>query len=177
MKRNIKQIWNKITTLLVAATVILTLALAGVRLVGLEVFTVLSGSMAPLYPAGSLLYVREAQIDEIAPGDVITFAWSEELIATHRVVDLVPGQTASQISYRTKGDANDTEDSTLVSYDNVIGKPVFMIPKLGFVSHFIQNSPGKYAAMAAGAGLLLLVFLPDLLSDDEENSKDKKDLH
>ena len=40
-----KKLWNFITTLLVAAAVVLAVALAGVRLAGIQVYTVLSGSM------------------------------------------------------------------------------------------------------------------------------------
>lgn len=50
-----------------------------------------------------------------------------------------------------------------VSSANLIGKPVFTIPVLGHVAKFVQNAPGMYIAVAAGAVLLLLVFMPDLI--------------
>lgn len=52
-------------------------------------------------------------------------------------------------------------------YKNVIGTPVFTIPKLGYVANYIQNPPGTYIAISGAAILLLLMFLPDLFSEDE----------
>ena len=72
------------------------------------------------------------------------------------------------LRFRTKGDANDSPDGGLVHYKNVIGVPVFTIPYLGYVANYIQQPPGMYVAISAGAILLLLVFLPDLFSDDKK---------
>lgn len=47
MNRSLKKIWNVISSILVALVVILALLLVGARVVGLQVFTVLSGSMEP----------------------------------------------------------------------------------------------------------------------------------
>ena len=44
----------------------------------------------------------------------------------------------------------------------MIGVPQFSIPYLGYVSDFIQHPPGMYITIAAGAVLIILVFLPDL---------------
>ena len=60
------------------------------------------------------------------------------------------------VRFRTKGDANETEDGGLVHYKNVIGTPVFTIPYLGFVANYIQHPPGMYVAISAGAVLLML---------------------
>ena len=68
------------------------------------------------------------------------------------------------IRYFTKGDANEVADGTSVHYKNVIGKPVFSIPYLGYISNYIQSPQGMYVAIAVGAMVLLLVFLPDIFS-------------
>lgn len=175
MGKTIKKVWDVITTLLVAAVVVLAIMLVGVRLVGLQVFTVLSGSMEPTYHTGALLYVKSVDYTEIEPGQVITFMLDEDTVATHRVVEVVPDDEDPQVlRYRTKGDANDAEDGSLVHYKNVIGSPVFSIPYMGYFANYIQNPPGTYIAISVGAFLLLLVFLPDLLFDDDSSKKDKK---
>ena len=167
MKRSIRKTWNIISTALVALVVLLALLLVGARLFGLQVFTVLSGSMEPTYHTGSLIYVKKVDPYTIQNGQVITFMLDEDTIATHRVVGIVPDEEdASVIRFRTKGDANETEDGGLVHYKNVIGTPVFTIPYLGYVADYIQHPPGMYVAISAGAILLLLVFLPDLFADD-----------
>lgn len=177
MNETVKKIWNAVTTVLVTAVVILALALAGARFVGMQVFTVLSGSMEPTYHVGSLIYVKEVDPYELEAGDVITYMLSEDTVSTHRIVGVVPDEDdPAVIRFRTKGDANDAEDGTLVHYKNVIGSPVFTIPMLGYVANYIQNPPGTYIAISGGAILMLLVFLPDLFDSEEpkEETKAKK---
>lgn len=165
----IKKIGNVVTTVLVVAVVLLAIALAGVRLFGLQVYTVLSGSMEPAYHVGALLYDKKVDPAQLRPGDVITFMLDEETIVTHRIVEVVPDEEdPSVIRFRTKGDANAAEDGSLVHYKNVLGTPVFTIPKLGYFANFVQQPPGLYVAIAFGAVLVLLAFLPDLLGDDKK---------
>ena len=157
MNPTLKKVWNIVSTVLVALVVVLALLLAGARLVGLQVFTVLSGSMEPTYHTGSLIYVKKIDTADIHPGTVITFMLDEDTVATHRVVQVVPDEEdPSVIRFRTKGDANNAEDGSLVHYKNVIGTPVFTIPGLGYV------------AISAAAVLLLLVFLPDIFAPEKK---------
>lgn len=150
---------------------ILAILLAGVRLTGLQVFTVLSGSMEPAYHVGSLIYVKDVDPYKLESGDVITFMLDESTIATHRIVEVISDENdASVVQFRTKGDANNTVDGGLVHYRNVIGKPVFTVPYLGYVANYIQNPPGKYITFIVCAAVLLLTFIPEILTDSE--SKD-----
>ena len=172
MSGPIKKIWNVASSILVALVVLLALLLVGARLVGLQVFVVLSGSMEPTYHTGSLIYVKKVDPYTIQEGQPITFMMSETTVATHRVVGIVPDEEdPTVIRFRTKGDANDAEDGGLVHYKNVIGRPVFSIPYLGYVAEYIQHPPGRYVALSAGAVLLLLVFLPDVFSEDPDKKK------
>lgn len=176
MNRSVKKIWNVISTVLVVIVVVVALLLVGARLFGLQVYAVLSGSMEPTYHVGSLIYVKDVDPFELESGEVITFMLDENTVATHRIVEVVPDEEdASVVRFRTKGDANENADSSLVHYKNVIGSPVFTIPQLGYVVNYIQNPPGTYVAISAGAILLLLVFLPDLFGDDKKKKKDADD--
>lgn len=167
-----KKFWNIFSTVLVALVVALAIALVGVRLVGLHPFAVLSGSMEPTYHVGSLIYVKSVDYKQLQPGDPITFMISQDTVVTHRITEvLVDEEDPDTIRYFTKGDANDTPDGSSVHYKNVIGKPVFSIPYLGYVSNYIQKPPGMYAAIAVGALLILLVFLPDVFAPEEEEKK------
>ena len=172
MNKSLKKIWNVISTILVALVVLLALLLVGARVVGLQVFTVLSGSMEPTYHTGSLIYVKKVDPYTIEEDQPITFMLNENTIATHRVVGIVPDEEdPTVIRFRTKGDANDAEDGGLVHYKNVIGTPVFSIPYLGYVADYIQHPPGMYVAISAGAVLLLLVFIPDIFADSNDKGK------
>lgn len=170
-----KRVWNIITTVLVAIVVLVAVLLVGVRLFGIEVYTVLSGSMEPTYHTGSLIYVKEVDPFDLEAGDVITYMLDEDTLSTHRIVEVVPDEEdSSVVRFRTKGDANEAVDGSLVHCNNVVGTPIFTIPYAGYVANYIQNPPGMYFAIAGGVILLLLVFLPDLLDDDKEKEEGKK---
>lgn len=172
MGKMIKRIWDWITTLLVVIVVVLAIALVGVRVVGLQPYAVLSGSMEPAYPVGSLIYVKAVDYKQLQVGDPITYLVSQDTVVTHRIIEvLVDEEDPNTLRYFTKGDANAVADGTSVHYKNIIGKPVFSVPYLGYVSHYIQNPPGKYLAISGGALLILLVFLPDVFADGEREEK------
>ena len=159
-----KKAWNIFTTIIVVIIVLLAVLLVGVRIAGFDVYTVLSGSMEPAFHVGSLIYVKNVSPEEIQVGDPITFVLNEDLVvATHRVVEI----DAENQYFYTKGDAN------------LIGTPVFSIPYLGYFADFIQHPPGMYVAISVGAVLLLLIFLPEILSaftDDKKDAKSQEEL-
>ena len=166
-----KRIWNIAGTVLVVLVVLLAVALVGVRLVGLEPYVILSGSMEPVYPVGSLVYVQRVDADRIAVGDPIAFVMNEDLVvAIHRVI----GVDAAAQHFETKGDANDAADAAPVHFNNLIGKPVLCIPKLGYVSEYLTNPPGMYIGGAAALVLLLLMFVPDWIRKLDEKDSGKK---
>ena len=175
MSKTIKRIWNWISGVLVGIVVLLAVALVGVRLIGLQPYVVLSGSMEPTYHVGSLIYVKSVDYKELKVGDPITYMISQDTVVTHRIVEvLVDEEDPNTIRYFTQGDANAVADGSSVHYKNIIGKPVFSIPYLGYVSNYIQNPPGTYIAIAVGAILLLLVFLPDIFSEDTSSKANTK---
>lgn len=154
----IKKIWNVISTVLVGIIVLCAIFLMGSRLMGYQVFNVISGSMEPTYSVGDLIYVKDVNPYEIEVGTPITFVLNEELVvATHRVVEV----DAENQHFYTKGDANETADASPVHFNNVIGVPQFRIPLLGYVSDFIQNPPGMYITVGVGVVLIIAVFIPD----------------
>lgn len=167
----LKKIWNIISTALVVLMVLCAVFLMGSRLMGYECYTVISGSMEPKYMVGDLIYVKEVDVNSIKTGDDITFILNEDLVvATHQVVRV----DAENQRFYTKGLANEIEDQDPVHFNNVIGVPQFLIPKLGYVSDFVQNPPGMYITIGVGIVLILLVFLPNMLGkkkEDEENQE------
>ena len=160
MEKKLKKIWNIVSTTLVVLMVLCAVFLMGSRLMGYQVFNVISGSMEPEYMVGDLLYVKKVDVNTVKVGDPITFVLNEDLVvATHRVVRI----DAENKHFYTKGDANETEDASPVHFNNVIGVPQFKVPKLGYVSDYIQHPPGMYIVIVAGVVLILAVFLPDLI--------------
>lgn len=166
------KILNIFTSVLVGLVVLAALFLMGARIMGLQVYTVISGSMEPTYYPGDLIYVKRAQAEEIKVGDPVTFVLNEDLVvATHRVTKI---DYENQRFY-TKGDNNMIEDINPVHFKNLIGKPIFRIPYLGYISKWVQSPPGLYIAIAAGIALLGLVFIPDLFREAKEDELKKKE--
>ena len=170
-----KRVWNVFTSVLVGLVVLCAVFLMGSRLIGFQVFNVISGSMEPFYSVGDLIYVKDVNPNEIKVGTPITFVMNEDLVvATHRVIKI----DAENQHFYTKGDANDTADAAPVHFNNVIGVPQFSIPLLGYISDFIQNPPGMYITIGVGAALIVAVFLPDFLLKKKEEvveSEEKKE--
>ncbi len=155
--------------------VILAALLVGSRLFGFHVFSVLSGSMEPTYHVGSVIFVRPTPAEQIQVGQPITFLIDDNVTATHRVVEILPGEAdPSELFFRTKGDANTAADGTPVYWKNVVGVPVYSIPYLGYAVNYVQHPPGLYVAIAAIAVLLLAMFLPEIFRKDDEIEDQKK---
>jgi signal peptidase len=102
---------------------------------GWQVDTVLSGSMEPAIPTGSVLVARPVLSDEISVGDIITFSGSgRDRFISHRVMKI---EQADGIIFTTKGDANNAEDPFPVPAGNVEGKVILHIPFIGFILSFV----------------------------------------
>ncbi len=170
MKKGIKIALKIINSIIVTATVLVVVLFVGVKILGIQMFTVLSGSMEPEYPTGSLIYVKEVETDELQEGDVITFMLSETTTATHRIIEVVDDGDGT-LSFKTKGDANEIEDAKPVYEENVIGTPIFTVPELGFLMNKIQNPPGRYVALGIAVALIFFVFITDSLTDDKKKKK------
>lgn len=167
--KSVKKIWDIASTALVVLVVLFAVFLMGSRLLGMQVFNVISGSMEPTYSVGDLLYVKTVDPDSVKVGDPITFVLNEDLVvATHRVVAI----DSESRQFTTKGDANENEDAAPVHFNNLVGVPVFAIPLLGYVSAYIQNPPGMYVAIGLGILLLAGVFLPDLLTKNKKKEEE-----
>ncbi|PZR53757.1 signal peptidase I [Xylanimonas oleitrophica] len=130
--------------------------LAGVlvpRLAGATPYTVLSPSMEPRYPVGTLVVVRPT--DDVRTGDVITYQLrsGEAHVVTHRVV-AVGATTTGEPRYVTRGDANEAADREPVRPVQVRGEVWYHVPWLGRVSALMTGSQRHHAAIGVGAGLL-----------------------
>ena len=164
MKQQTAKLLKGLSTILVIFAVIIAFLISGMRIFGFQVYGVLTGSMEPAYPTGSLIYVKAVDYKQLKVGDPITYMISQNTVVTHRIIEvLIDEEDPDTIRYFTKGDANEVADGSSVHYKNIIGKPVFSIPLLGYVSNYIQNPPGMYVAIALGVLLIILVFLPDFM--------------
>ena len=172
MNQSTKALLRSLTTALVCAAVIFAFLISGIRLLGFDVYGVLTGSMVPAYPIGSLIYVQDVDPNELELRDVITFS-SGKTIVTHRIVEIVrDDNNPYQLKFRTKGDANNDPDASLVGPADIIGKVAFGIPHLGTIANYIQNPPGLYVTIVIGLALIGLVIFMD--TDDNKQAEAAK---
>jgi signal peptidase len=97
-----------------------------------------SGSMEPKMYPGDVVIIAKVQADNIETGDVIQFRVPEEVTIMHRVIEIQETEGGSKV-FITKGDANDEPDSEPVLPDNVVGKAVLTIPKVGWASVVVKQ--------------------------------------
>jgi signal peptidase len=139
---------RKVIAILLGAAVLVGLLLFVGH--GMTLMVVLSGSMTPLMLPGDAIIVAPADPDHVEIGDVVVFQYpgqDERMVITHRVI----GIDADTGLYSTKGDANDAPDSFSIARDDLIGRPVFLIPFVGFASEMKKQV------------IFLLIILPSLL--------------
>ncbi len=164
----------KITsTVLMVLAVILSILLVSVKLIGIDVLTIISPSMEPKYPTGSLVYLADVDPSKLKVGDVITFQITDNMTATHRIKEIIPDENdPSILRFRTKGDNNDTYDGKLVEFKDVKGKVVFCIPFLGYLAQYIQTPSGTCVAIGVSLSIIFFVMIADAVTDDKkENNK------
>jgi signal peptidase I len=147
--------WTAAACLVVALSV-------GPRLVGHELYIVRSGSMAPAIPVGSVVLVQPVPPSTLRAGDVITFERSEGLAVTvtHRIV-AVEGNPANP-TFRTKGDANASEDPVTVTYAGSGGKVVASVPLLGYAHNALSHPLARALLIGPPVVLLTWSYLRDL---------------
>ena len=145
---------NVFGTILIIVVFAMVLPLSVPQLMGYEVYEVVSGSMEPAIPVGSVIYVRPVPPADVEEEEIVAF-YEDDSVVSHRVV-------ANRVAMRelvTKGDANNTEDLEPVPYDNVIGKVALNIPVLGKIMALYSSNVGKiYLFIALACGFMLNIL-------------------
>ena len=147
--------------ILIVLVIILCSFLALPGIFSYQMFNVISGSMEPAIPVGSLVYVRPEAPETVEETEVIAFYASADSAAviTHRVTE----NRVTMGEFITKGDANRTEDMNPVPYTHFIGKVACGIPMAGKAAELLTSSDGKFLAGGAILGALLLQALAAFL--------------
>lgn len=162
----LSKLCNGLATLLIVLVVLVAIPLVVPKAFGYQLYGILSGSMEPTYPVGSVVYVDPVSADEVNVGDAITFkmAADSDVVATHRIIE----KNEEAQTFTTKGDNNESADSSPVSYQRLIGKVVFCIPMLGFIAQFVQSGSGIIACVCTIIIVFALWFIADTLKKNNK---------
>lgn len=118
--------------------------------------TVLTGSMEPTYPPGTLIVVKPIEAEDIRIGDPITYQIEsgEEAVVTHRVVAIAQS-TNGEVSFTTKGDANGTADAVPVKPVQLKGKVWYSVPWIGYINNVVGGESRGWIIPVVAIGLFL----------------------
>ena len=146
----------------VIGSVVLVLAVAVVvpRIAGATPYTILTSSMTPDMPPGTLVVVKPVDPDEISIGSVITYQLKsgEPTVVTHRVVS-AGFDLEGNASFTTQGDANESPDEKPVLPVQVKGELWYAVPHLGSITNVLDNDHRQIAVVAIVTGLFGYAFV------------------
>lgn len=132
-----------------------------VSFLGFKAFIVLTGSMEPEISAGDVVIVNNVQQSNLKTGDIITYSvGSSSQTVTHRIIETV--QKNGKTYYKTKGDNNNSTDSDMVEYENIIGTVNFTIGKIGLIINALKTTGG----IAFVVLILLISWVHSSRADD-----------
>jgi signal peptidase len=139
-----------IVVILAALTIVIPKATGAVPL------AILTGSMEPRLPPGTLIVVRPTDPTDLAVGDVVTYQIrpGDPDLVTHRIVG-VSVATNGSARYVLKGDNNSDADAEPVLPEQVKGRLWYAVPLLGFVSTALNGEARGWIIPVLAALLLL----------------------
>lgn len=156
MRRTLGWIGQVISWLVILGVVaVLAAAVVVPRLAGAAPYTVLTGSMKPSYPPGTLVVVKPLPFDEIVVGDVITYQLEsgKATVVTHRVTE-VNARLDGKTVLTTQGDANNAADPERVEAVQVRGRLWYSVPYLGYVNNALSGGQRQTAVLVVSVALV-----------------------
>ena len=154
---------RRLLSTLTTVVMLLAFALAGIMvlptLLGYERYVIVTGSMEPTLPVGTIVYDEVVPVENLEVGDIITFVPPPEFgIAdpvTHRIVRIVVADEDSSAPdervFRTQGDNNKDPDPWKMVLDG---------PEQPRVAHHLPQVGYVYMALQVGWVQLLVIGLP-----------------
>jgi len=130
-------------------------------LLGCRFEAIRSGSMSPALDTGSLVITRPVNPYSIDIGDVIAYhpPTNPDILVVHRVAGIDNG---SPLSFRTKGDANNSLDSYMVPAESILGQVSFHVPWIGYLVGFAKSSLGFVVLLAIPGAVVIYLELNKL---------------
>lgn len=144
--------WVLLLLVSLLAIVVIVVPLA----TGAKPYTILTGSMEPQYPPGTLVVVKPVDVSEINLGDVITYQLEsgKPQVVTHRVVAVGAAADGTPL-FITRGDANDADDPEPVQPVQIVGELWYSVPYVGWINNVVTGQARAWAIPIVVAGLFI----------------------
>ena len=143
-------------------------------------YVIVSGSMEPLIKIQDAVIIKRTDVDSVKVGDVVTYRSTDPsfygILITHRVINIedVNGEKI----FITKGDHNETIDRTPVKFNQIQGKVVMRVPKIGYIKYFLIDYYGWIIAILVPSAAIISYDIVKLFKNvknkQEEKSNKKK---
>lgn len=135
---------------------------------GIKPFIVLTGSMEGTVNAGDLAITKDIEPETLQVGDIISYKIDQSII-THRIIEEI--EVDGLPAFRTKGDANNIEDTAYVLYEQVEGVYMFRIAGIGNLAMFMQTPVGMIVFIAVP---LCAFILYDIIRRNIQSKKERQ---
>jgi signal peptidase len=137
--------------MLLLTIVALLVAMIGIpRAAGATPYTVLTGSMRPTMPPGSLVVIKPVETDKLKVGDAITYQLrsGEPEVVTHRIIALSQTLGGEKL-FTTQGDANPHPDEKPVKAAQIRGAVWYTIPLAGYLNSLLTGEQRIWVVTSA----------------------------
>ncbi len=120
---------------------------------------IMSGSMEPEMPVGSVVILHPIPSKELEVGDVIAFTTEADskMPTVHRIVSIRVKNNLRY--YTTQGDANRTADPGEINLPATAWRVGYAIPLVGYLISFAVSVPGIFTLILLPLGLLGILSL------------------
>ncbi len=129
---------------------------------GYRFYIIMSGSMEPDIKTGDMIITKES--DNYKIGDVIAFK-DANFVTAHRIVEI--STEDGEKVFKTKGDNNNTTDRNLVKSQQIKGKIVNKIPKVGKAVLYLKT---HWIILVLLIGIIIIIYLVRILLYNRKNS-------
>ena len=142
-------------------------------------YTIVSPSMVPAINVLDVVVTMRANSPEdLEKGDIITFNSTDYrysgVLVTHRIFD-IEKTSSGEYLFTTKGDNNNTQDSSRISFDEIYGRVLFRIPKIGYIQYYLSSVLGWVAIIIVPAVIIIgydiYKLIKTLRSNDNGSTK------
>ncbi len=158
-QKHLIRISRILSSTVIVGLILLLLPLAIPRIMGYYTYNIISPSMKPELPVGSLIIVKPIDPVVLETGDIAVF-YSNGIVVSHRVVE----NNTENKKLITKGDTNADVDLHDTDYANVIGKVVTHFPFIGALGASFSSGSGKLLFSTAITCALLLLIISGRLN-------------
>ena len=141
-------------TFILAVVAVLVVAVLIPRVAGATPYTILTGSMQPNYPPGTLVVDKPVAAEDVQVGDIVTYQLrsGEPTVVTHRVIGIGAAENGDP-KFVFQGDANNTPDADTVRPEQIRGRLWYAVPYVGRLNTLISGNQRQLAVYGVAGGL------------------------